>query len=138
MRNPVAAVADRLPRLLNLCRAAQGMAAKRSLGLPTTVDRTAEILRDHVWTLCITQPTAFGLDPAEAVWKRGGDVGGVGDRSISGYEVRKEGISRSPRLWEGDLTVSGRPDVAQDDVDQRCMASISPLTPSRATIRLML
>ena len=75
---------------------------------------------------------------AEAVWKRGGDVGGVGDRSISGYEVRKEGISRSPRLWEGDLTVSGRPDVAQDDVDQRCMASISPLTPSRATIRLML
>lgn len=50
--------------------------------------------------------------PAEAVWKRGGDVGGVGDLSISGYEDRKEGTSRSPRLWEGDLTVSGRPDVA--------------------------
>jgi len=49
---------------------------------------------------------------AEAVWKRGGDVGGVGDLSISGYEDRKEGTSRSPRLWEGDLTVSGRPDVA--------------------------
>ena len=64
VRNPLAAVADRLPHLLNLCRATQGVAAKLSLGLPTTVDRTAEILRDHVWTLCITLPSASGLDPA--------------------------------------------------------------------------
>lgn len=58
---PVAEAADLLPRLFNLCRAAQGMAAKLSLGLPVTEDPTAEIIRDHVLKLCITLPRAFGL-----------------------------------------------------------------------------
>lgn len=75
---------------------------------------------------------------AEAVWKRGGDVGGVSDQSISGDWVRIVGTSRSPRLWEGDLTATDRPHVAPNDCDQPCMACISPLTPSKATIRLML
>lgn len=75
---------------------------------------------------------------AEAVWKRGGDVRGVGDRGISGDQVRNEGTSRSPRLWDRVLTSAGRPDVAQNDADYPCIARISALTPSRATIRLML
>lgn len=60
---PLAEVADLLPRLFNLCRAAQGMAARLSLGLPTTGDPRAEILRDHALKLCITLPRAFGLAP---------------------------------------------------------------------------
>lgn len=60
---PVAEAAELLPRLFNLCRAAQGMAAKLSLGLPVTEDPTAEIIRDHALKLCITLPRAFGLDP---------------------------------------------------------------------------
>lgn len=75
---------------------------------------------------------------AEAVWKRSGDVGGLGNWGISGCQVHNEGTSRSSRFWEGDLTVSCRPDVSQDDADQPCIARISPPTPSKATIRLML
>lgn len=60
---PVAEVADLLPRLFNLCRAAQGAAARLSLGLPVTEDPIAEIIRDHVLKLCITLPKSVGLDP---------------------------------------------------------------------------
>lgn len=60
---PVTEVAAFLPRLFNLCRAAQGIAARLSLGLPTTEDPTAEIIRDHLLKLCITLPRAFGLAP---------------------------------------------------------------------------
>lgn len=60
---PVAEAAEVLPRLFNLCRAAQGLAAKLSLGLPATEVPTAEIIRDHTLKLCITLPRAFGLDP---------------------------------------------------------------------------
>lgn len=89
------------------------------------------------WGGCTNEPPQTSLS-AEAVWKRSGDVGGLGNWGISGYQVHNEGTSRSPRFWEGDLTVSGRPDVSQDDADQPCIARISPLTPSKATIRLML
>ncbi len=60
---PVAEAAELLPRLFNLCRAAQGLAAKLSLGLPATEDPVAEILRDHVLKLCITLPRSLGQDP---------------------------------------------------------------------------
>lgn len=56
-------VADLLPRLFNLCRMAQGLAAKLSLGLPASGDATAEIIRDHALKLCVTLPQAFGLPP---------------------------------------------------------------------------
>jgi len=66
---PVAEVADLLPRLFNLCRAAQGMAAKLSLGLPVGLpaglpvaeDPGTEVIRDHVLKLCVTLPRAFSL-----------------------------------------------------------------------------
>ncbi|WP_135449977.1 HupK protein [Tabrizicola caldifontis] len=60
---PVAMAADLLPRLFNLCRGAQAMAARLSLGLPATDDPRAEILRDHRLKLCVMLPRAFGLDP---------------------------------------------------------------------------
>jgi len=63
---PVAEVAELLPRLFNLCRMAQTVAAKLALGLPATEDPMPEIIRDHVLKLCITLPHAFGL-PALAV-----------------------------------------------------------------------
>jgi hypothetical protein len=60
---PVTEAADLLPRLFNLCRMAQGLAAKLSLGLPAAEDPTSEIIRDHVLRLCITLPQTFGLPP---------------------------------------------------------------------------
>lgn len=69
---PVAEAAELLPRLFNLCRAAQGMAAKLSLGLPATEDPTTEIIRDHVLKLCITLPRIFGLPPTPIPSPRGG------------------------------------------------------------------
>lgn len=65
---PVAEVADLLPRLFNLCRMAQGIAARMALGLPHDEDRpalTAEILRDHLIRLSVTLPPLLGL-PARA------------------------------------------------------------------------
>jgi hypothetical protein len=60
---PVAEVADLLPRLFNLCRAAQGTAARLALGLPATdADPMAEIIRDHMLKLCVTLPRAFGAE----------------------------------------------------------------------------
>lgn len=62
---PVAEVADTLPRLFNLCAAAQGMAARLSLGLalvPHSGTMLArEILRDHLLALCVTLPRLAGL-----------------------------------------------------------------------------
>lgn len=61
---PVAQAAELLPRLFNLCRMAQGQAARLSLGLPTTDDTRAEIIRDHLAHLFVILPRALGLDPA--------------------------------------------------------------------------
>jgi hypothetical protein len=68
---PVAEAAELLPRLFNLCRAAQGMAARLALGLPAEgPDPAAEIIRDHMLRVCVTLPRAFGLPgiaiPADA------------------------------------------------------------------------
>lgn len=61
---PVTEVAELLPRLFNLCRAAQGTAARMALGLPETgTDPMAEIIRDHMLKLCVTLPRAFGQAP---------------------------------------------------------------------------
>lgn len=61
------AAASMLPRLFNLCAAAQGMAARLSLGLPPAPDARAalvhDVLRDHVLALFITLPQALGLTP---------------------------------------------------------------------------
>ena len=70
-------VADLLPRLFNLCRAAQGMAARLALGIPDTDDvgaRRQEILRDHVLRLTMILPGHFGHGPIRLPngWQAGG------------------------------------------------------------------
>lgn len=64
---PVNEVAALLPRLFNLCRMAQGAAARAALGLPplvTATDLAAEVLRDHLAVLFVTLPPLLGLAPA--------------------------------------------------------------------------
>lgn len=61
---PVDEAAALLPRLFNLCRTAQGTAARLSLGLPDTASTSAEIIRDHLAHLYVILPRALGLDPA--------------------------------------------------------------------------
>lgn len=75
---PVPEVAELLPRLFNLCRVAQGLAARLALGLPATGDLRTEIIRDHVIRLTVILPRAFGLtapalpaDPAELLGRNG-------------------------------------------------------------------
>lgn len=62
---PVEEVAELLPRLFNLCRAAQRVAVRAVLGLPVTAkDMTAvtqEIRREHEVRLGVLLPLAFGL-----------------------------------------------------------------------------
>lgn len=63
---PVAEVAATLPRLFSLCRVAQGMAARLSLGLPEPEGAqalAAEIIRDHTLRLMVTLPPLLGLSP---------------------------------------------------------------------------
>lgn len=60
---PVAEVAALLPRLFNLCRAAQGLAAAMALGLPSAADPVPEAIRDHALSLAVTVPRALGLQP---------------------------------------------------------------------------
>ncbi|MCB6176689.1 HupK protein [Rhodobacter sp. Har01] len=61
---PVTEAADLLPRLFNLCRHAQGLAARLSLGLPAgDTDTAAEVIRDHVARLCVTLRRAFDMAP---------------------------------------------------------------------------
>lgn len=63
---PVAEAAALMPRLFNLCRAAQSAAAHLALGLPVPedVDRLrAEVLRDHLIKLFLTWPKLLGQPP---------------------------------------------------------------------------
>jgi hypothetical protein len=60
---PVAEVAVLLPRIFNLCRIAQGTAARMALGLPVIEDPNAEVLRDHAAKVFVTLRQAFGLAP---------------------------------------------------------------------------
>lgn len=59
--------AEILPRLFNLCRAAQGLAARLALGLPAPAGSSAAIAaertRDHRLKLCLTLRHGFGLPP---------------------------------------------------------------------------
>lgn len=69
---PVAEAAILLPRLFNLCRMAQGVAARMCLGLPETTAPdaltpdalTKEILRDHLFRLFHILPPFLGLASA--------------------------------------------------------------------------
>lgn len=61
---PAAEAAATLPRLFNLCRAAQAAAAHLALGLPLPDDGgrlAAEVLRDHMVKLFLTWPRHLGL-----------------------------------------------------------------------------
>ncbi|MDE3237890.1 MAG: hydrogenase expression/formation protein HupK [Paracoccaceae bacterium] len=63
---PVAEAAALMPRLFNLCRAAQATAAHLALGLPAPDDALrleAEVLRDHMVKLFLTLPQLLGLSP---------------------------------------------------------------------------
>lgn len=60
---PVAEAVEMLPRLFNLCRVAQGMAARLSLGMPAAGDLRAEVVREHVLKLCVLLPRALGMAP---------------------------------------------------------------------------
>lgn len=69
------AVAAMIPRLFNLCGAAQGFAARRALGLPTTPAAPRhEILRDHLVKLGLHWPRLLGLPPRALPpgWQAGG------------------------------------------------------------------
>ena len=59
---PVAEVAALLPRLFNLCRAAQGAAVRLALDLPAEgPGPEQEIARDHMLKLAVTLPARLGL-----------------------------------------------------------------------------
>lgn len=74
---PAGEVAALLPRVFNLCRAAQGAAAALALGqeMPDE-DTRGEILRDHLMKLCITLPKH--LDRAPLPLPEGWQAGGAG------------------------------------------------------------
>lgn len=62
VNRPVATAAAVLPRIFNLCRAAQQVAAELALGIACTgTDVTEEIRRDHLMKICVAWPRALGL-----------------------------------------------------------------------------
>ncbi len=64
---PVDEAVTLLPRLFNLCRAAQERAITRALCLPDgTADLAAEITRDHLLKLFVQWPGYFGQAPGVA------------------------------------------------------------------------
>jgi hypothetical protein len=69
-----------LPRLFNLCGAAQSMAARVSLDMPVPPDATRtlarDVLRDHLLALCITLPRAVNLPPCALPegWQNSPDI----------------------------------------------------------------
>ncbi|MFZ7092735.1 hydrogenase expression/formation protein HupK [Primorskyibacter sp. 2E233] len=72
---PTAEVAELLPRLFNLCRAAQGAAIRMALGDDfDAADLPREIARDHLMRLGVILPARLGLhslpisDGASALW----------------------------------------------------------------------
>ncbi|MDJ0823791.1 MAG: hydrogenase expression/formation protein HupK [Paracoccaceae bacterium] len=75
---PVEEAAEVLPRLFNLCRVAQGIAARAAFGLPVPSDwqddLRAEILREHIVKLCLKWPALLSLPalPLPRDWMRGG------------------------------------------------------------------
>ena len=77
---PVAEAVHLLPRLFNLCRSAQVMAARQAFGLPADDGaRDAlllEIRRDHLMKLCLTWPGLLGMGQRTLPdgWQQGGDA----------------------------------------------------------------
>lgn len=72
---PPEEVAALLPRLFNLCGAAQGHAARLALGLAgEAAPARREILRDHLAKLCLIWPRLLGLTPQPLPdhWAEGG------------------------------------------------------------------
>ncbi len=68
-------VASLLPRLFNLCRAAQGAAVEAALGRTVSSDGIQqEILRDHLLKFHVTWPAFFGFPPCPLPgdWAEGG------------------------------------------------------------------
>lgn len=83
---PAGEVAALLPRVFNLCRAAQGAAAALALGqeMPSE-DRRGEILRDHLMKLCISFPGHLDLAPLPL--PEGWQIGGAAlVRALTGHE----------------------------------------------------
>lgn len=61
----VGEVVELLPRLFNLCRAAQGAAIDAALGRPADAEGIAnELLRDHLLKFHVTWPAFFGRPPS--------------------------------------------------------------------------
>ena len=57
-------VVELLPRLFNLCRAAQGAAVEAALGRPARAnDMANEVLRDHLLKFHVSWPAFFGCPP---------------------------------------------------------------------------
>jgi hypothetical protein len=69
-----------LPRLFNLCRVAQSIAARLAFGLPSAPGQIEEIrqevLREHLIKFCLKFPGHFGLGPSTlpAGWQLGSDA----------------------------------------------------------------
>ena len=69
--------AELLPRLFNLCRTAQSLAARAAFGLPLgdqwQDDLRAEIQREHVMKLCLRWPAALNIAavPLQGGWQSG-------------------------------------------------------------------
>lgn len=78
---PVEEAAELLPRLFNLCRTAQDIAARMAFGLPLTEtpkdDLTREILRDHLLKFCVTWPGFSGAKPQPIPQISGTDTAAV-------------------------------------------------------------
>lgn len=96
---PAPEVAVLLPRVFNLCRAAQSMAATLALGLPAAPQTIkTEIIRDHLMKLCIAWPRLVGADrvPLPQGWQSGDMTavlaltGPYDVNQISGFEALLE------------------------------------------------
>ncbi|SHF36572.1 hypothetical protein SAMN05444279_13115 [Ruegeria intermedia] len=88
---PVEEAAELLPRLFNLCRAAQAAATRLALGLPLAEGWQdglhQEILRDHLMRLFVTWPARLGRGASAppAGWN---DDAGVAARAVFGPAAR--------------------------------------------------
>lgn len=133
--------ADLLPRLFNLCSAAQGIAARLSLGLPIAVDAPAtlarEVLRDHLLALFVTLPRATGLapQPLPAGWQTNPDLapalwGGARPVLLAQWLAAGQGlaplVARVVALFGAQGTVPPLPFVTLDNVDTPAALENSP------------
>ncbi|MCC5967578.1 MAG: hydrogenase expression/formation protein HupK [Natronohydrobacter sp.] len=138
---PVAEAADLLPRLFNLCGAAQGIAARLSLGLPIAPDANAtlarEVLRDHLLALFVTLPRAATLapQPLPAGWQTSPDLapalwGGARPVLLAQWLAAGQGlaplVARFAALFGAQGSVPPLPFVTLDNVDSPAALENSP------------